>query len=161
MSLKDHSYKDANYTLVQDMVSMIEKTNSLPSWLVHKEPFWLCNVKEETRNLKEELNIYIPEPFPEHKFEPLWWNDVLATVDVCPNIHATRHCDKEGHDIILVNMVKVIQENEELGIDSNHCDEELILEGPKMDVSKTDPIFQEVTFHNISSYANENGDNVH
>ena len=62
---------------------------------------------------------------------------MLATIDVCTNIHATRHCDKEGYDIISINMVKVIQEDEELGIDSSHCDEELILEGPKMDTSKT------------------------
>ena len=36
ISLKE-SYKDTNYTLVRDMVSMIEKAHSLPSWLVHKE----------------------------------------------------------------------------------------------------------------------------
>ena len=46
ISLKDHSYKDVNYTLVRDMVSMIEKVESLPSWLVHKEPIWFCEVNE-------------------------------------------------------------------------------------------------------------------
>ena len=53
------------------MVSVIEKTDSLPSWLVHKEPVWLCEIKEEIDNSKEELNDYILEPFPEHEFEPL------------------------------------------------------------------------------------------
>ena len=36
ISLKDHSYKDVNYTPIRDMVSVIEKIDSLPSWLVHK-----------------------------------------------------------------------------------------------------------------------------
>ena len=64
------------------MVSVIEKTDSLPSWLVHKEPIWLCEIKEEIDNSKEEQNDYILEPFPEHEFEPLGWNDTLATIDV-------------------------------------------------------------------------------
>ena len=42
ISLKDHSYKDVNYTLIRDMVSVVERIDSLPSWLVHKEPVWLC-----------------------------------------------------------------------------------------------------------------------
>ena len=46
ISLKDHSYKDVNYTPVRDMVSVIEKNDFLPSWLVHQEPVWLFDVKE-------------------------------------------------------------------------------------------------------------------
>ena len=83
----------------------------------------ICEVNEEVDNSKEVLNDYIPKPFLEHEFEPLGWNDVLAvlaTGGVCANIHATRHCDKEGYDIMSIYMVKVIQEDEELGIDSNH-----------------------------------------
>ena len=53
---------------------------------------------------------------------------MLATIDVCTNIHATRHCDEEGYDIMSVYMVKVILEDKEMGINSNHFDEELILE---------------------------------
>ena len=34
---------------------------------------------------------------------------------------------EEGYDIISINMVKVIQNDEEMGIDSGHCNEELIL----------------------------------
>ena len=46
ISLKDHSYKDVNYTPIRDMVSMIEKIDSLPSWLVHKELVCLCEIKK-------------------------------------------------------------------------------------------------------------------
>ena len=77
------------------------------------------------------------------------WNDTLATIDVGARIHATRHCDKEGYDIIFVNMVKSIQEDEELEIYSNHCNEELILKGPKMHSSKTMSIIQENTVPNV------------
>ena len=84
-------------------------------WLLHKESIWLCEIKEELDNSKEELNEYIPKPFPKHEFEPLGWNDMLTTIDVFANIHATRHCNKEGYDIISVNMVKVILEDEEMG----------------------------------------------
>ena len=145
ISLKAHSYKDVSYTLVRDMVSVIKKTDSLTSWLVHKEPVWLCEMIEEPDNSKEKLNDYICEPFPKHEFEPLGWNDTLATIDVCANIHTTKQCDKEGYDIISINMVKVIQEDEEMGSNSSHCDEELILEGQKMDPSKTMSIIQEET----------------
>ena len=131
------------------MVYVIQNIDSLPSWLVHKEPVWLCEIKEEIDNSKEELNDFIPESFLEHEFEPLGWNDTLATIDVCANIHATQHCDEEGYDIISINMVKVIQEDEEMGIDSSHCDEILILEGPKMELSKAMPIIQEDTMPNV------------
>ena len=87
--------------------------------------------------------------FPDHEFEPLNWNDMLATVDVCANIYATRHCDKDPYDIISINMVKVIQAHEEMGIDSNHCNEELFLEGLEMDSSKTMSIIQEDTVPNV------------
>ena len=46
-------------------------------------------------------------------------------------------------------MVKVIQEDEDLGLDSSNCKEELILKGPKMDPSKTMSIVQEDTVQNI------------
>ena len=43
---------------------------------------------------------YTPEPFPEHKFEPYGWHDILATLDICAKkVHATKHCDDEGYDI--------------------------------------------------------------
>ena len=111
------------------MVFVIEKIDSLPSWLVHKELVWLCNVKKEPNNSKEEINDYIPEPFPEHEFEPLWWNDVLATIDVCANIHAKKHYDEEGYGIMSLYMVKVILDDEEMEMDSS----QLIFKDPEMD----------------------------
>ena len=50
IELKYHSYKDVNYTPIRDMVSIIDKIDSVPSWLVHKEPIWLCEVNEEDGN---------------------------------------------------------------------------------------------------------------
>ena len=46
-------------------------------------------------------------------------------------------------------MVKVIQEDEEMGTDSSHCDEELILEGPEMELSKAIPIIQDDKMPNV------------
>ena len=77
------------------------------------------------------------------------WNDILATVDVCANIHATRHCDKEGYDIMSIYMIKVVQEDEELGMNRYCYDGKLLLEGLEMDVSKTTPIVQEDTMQNV------------
>ena len=110
--MKHHSYKDVNYTLVRDMVSEIEKTNSIPFSLVHKEPVWLYEVKEEPDNSKEDLSNYIHEPFHEHEFEPLGWNDTLASIDVCANIDATKHCNEEGYDIMSQYMAKFILKDE-------------------------------------------------
>ena len=72
------------------MVFVIEKIDSLPSWLVHKEPIWLCEIKEEIDNWKEELNDYILEPFPKHDFEPLNWNDTLATMNAKRTSYASK-----------------------------------------------------------------------
>ena len=59
---------------------------------------------------------------------------MLAIVDMCANIHATRHCDEEGYDIMFQYMVTIILNNEEMGMDSSQGGE-LILEDPKMDTS--------------------------
>ena len=76
-------------------------------------------------------------------------HDILATLDVCASIHATKQCDDKGYDIMYAYMVKGIQENEELGMGSTQCDKELILEGPKIDNSKIDLIVKEDTMQNI------------
>ena len=122
--------------------------DSLPSQLVHKELVWLYEIKEEIDNSKDELNDNIPKLFPEHEFEPLNWNDTLATMDVCTNIYATRHCNEEGYDIMFQYMVKVIFEDEEMGKYSSQGNE-LILEGLEMDTSQVNPIIQEVTMQNV------------
>ena len=50
---------------------------------------------------------YILEPFP----KPYGWHDILATLDVCAQVHATAHCDDEGYDIQSINMVQVLKDN--------------------------------------------------
>ena len=54
------------------------------------------------------MEDYILEPFQEHEFEPHSWRDILATLDICADVHATKHCDKEGYDLISMNMVDVV-----------------------------------------------------
>ena len=61
-----------------------------------------------------DINDYIPESFLEHKFEPLGWIDVLAIATICVNdVTPTLFCDKEGFDIIPIQMVNVIDIQEE------------------------------------------------
>ena len=54
---------------------------------------------------------YIAEPFSEHKLEPNGWHDILTTLDVCAQVHATAHCDDEGYDIQSINMVQVLKDS--------------------------------------------------
>ena len=56
---------------------------------------------------------YVPEPFPEHELEPYGWHDILATLDVCANVHDNIHCDEEGYDICSLKMLSVMQEIDE------------------------------------------------
>ena len=80
---------------------------------------------------------YILEPFLEHELEPYGWHDILATLDVCANVHEdAKYCNKEGHDIMFACMVSIIQEPKESVIESSGYDEEIILEGPRMDSSR-------------------------
>ena len=70
--------------------------------------------EKEKEKERSELNDYIPEPFPEHKFEPLGWNDVLATVTICVNeVIPTLFCDEDGFDVIPIQMVNVLETQEE------------------------------------------------
>ena len=105
---------------------------------------------------------YVPEPFPEHELEPYGWHDILATLDVCANVHDNVHCDEEGYDICSLKMLSVMQEIEESELscrqenatqegqlvensedDSlNSRDESIILEGPNADTSRITTIYQ-------------------
>ena len=62
-----------------------------------------------------EVNDYILEPFSKNKFEPLGWNDVLATVTICVNdVTPTLFCDKDGFDVIpiwMVSVMSILEEN--------------------------------------------------
>ena len=119
------------------MVHEVPLEESIPSWLVHEEPLWLCRMDEEEGGLEILGSIeYVPEPFPEHEIEPFGWHDILATLDVCANVHATKHCDEEGYDIRSTYMVSVILDPNERETESSAHDEEIILEGPNMDPSR-------------------------
>ena len=123
-------------TPVRDMVSTIHHEDSVPSWLVHDKPLWLCGLNEDSDGEgKSDSSDYIPEPFPEHEFEPYGWQDILATLDVCANVHATKHCDEEGYNIVSFKMVGIIDEEHPSGT-SDSYDEEIILEGPEADLSR-------------------------
>ena len=86
--------------------------------------------------------------FLEQEFEPHGWHDILATLDVCANVHATKQCDDEGYDLIYMNMVnfvlmekvdKIILElkrTPRLDYSSSYYDEEIILEGSQIDTSR-------------------------
>ena len=55
-------------TRVKDLVSTIGQEDLVPSWLVYKEPFWLCGMDEEEKGLKVSDSIeYILKPFPKHE----------------------------------------------------------------------------------------------
>ena len=54
---------------------------------------------------------YITKPFPEHELEPHGWHDILATLDVCTQVHAIAHYDDEGYDIQSINMVQVLKDH--------------------------------------------------
>ena len=125
-------------TPVKDMVSTIGKEESVPSWQMHKEPFWLCGMDEREEDSKVlGLVEYISEPFPEHELEPYGWHDILATLDVCDNVHeGAIYCDEEGYDIRSAYMVSIVQESEESITESRNYDEEIILEGPRIDSSR-------------------------
>ena len=75
--MRDYLYKDVLNTPVKDMVSIIGQEDSIPSWLVHKEPFWLCGMDEEEEGLELLGSVeYILEPFPKHELEPYSWHDI-------------------------------------------------------------------------------------
>ena len=77
---------------------------------------------------------YIPEPFPKYELEPYGWHDILATLDVCANVHeGVIYCDEEGYDIRFTYMVSIVQELEKSVTKSGSYNEEIVLEGPRMD----------------------------
>ena len=68
------------------------------------------------------------EYIPKHELEPYGWHDILATFDVCGNIHENaRYCYKEGYNIMSTYMVSIIQEREESVIESSGYDKEINL----------------------------------
>ena len=94
---------------MRDMVSTVAHEDSIPLWLVNGRPLWLSEaINESGEESDASSSNYILEPFPKHEFEPHNWHDILATLDVCANVHASRRCDDEGYDLISMNMVNFV-----------------------------------------------------
>ena len=112
----------------------------IPNPSAYQETLWVIGKKVE----------YIPEPFPKHQLEPYGWHDILATLDVCANVHEDAiYCDEEGYDIRSIYMVSIIQEPEKSVIESSSYDEEIILEGPEMDSSRVNHSIEPTTSQGI------------
>ena len=74
------------------MVPTIAHEDLVPSWLVVGCPLWLNGAINESDGKNDASSLsYISKPFLEQEFEPLRWHDILAALDVCANVHATRH----------------------------------------------------------------------
>ena len=114
IDLRDHSFRDVVNTPVKDFVSTIND-DITPSWLIQEKPLWFCESKDECGEDVSEKSSdgYVPEPFPENELEPYGWHDILATLDVCANVHNNVHCDEEGYDICSLKMLSVMQEIDE------------------------------------------------
>ena len=94
--------------------------------------------QKEKEKERSELNNYILEPFPKHKFEPLGWNDVLATMTICVNeVVPTLFCDEDGFDVIPIQMVNVLETQEE-------CN-------PKQESNEDPPLEKEINHINIDN----------
>ena len=55
---------------------------------------------------------------------------------MCANVHATKHCDEEGYDIMSYNMVNIVHASEGEETNNSQYNEEIILEGPNKDYSQ-------------------------
>ena len=81
----------------------------MPLWLINGSPLWLSEAINESEGESDaKSSNYISKPFLEEEFEPQGWHDILATFDVCANIHATKNCDDESYDLISMKMENFI-----------------------------------------------------
>ena len=61
---------------------------------------------------EKDRDSYILDPFPNDKFVPYAWMDILAILDVCVNeVTPTIFCDEEGYDLIPFHMVFAIKDH--------------------------------------------------
>lgn len=66
---------------------------------------------EEGKKSSKHDKAYILKQFPNEKFVPDTWIDILTTVDVYANVMTPIvFCDKEGYNIFPIHMVRAIQE---------------------------------------------------
>ena len=76
---------------MRDMVSTVAHEESVPLWLVNDCPLWLSEAINKSGEESDASSLnYILEPFPKDEFKPHGWHDILATLDVCANVHATK-----------------------------------------------------------------------
>ena len=86
---------------------------------------------------------YILNPFLEHFFEAYDWHDILATLYVCANSHATQHCNDKGY-----NIVSIILDPKREYFESNQYDE-IVLERTNMDHSRFSTITSKNTHFRV------------
>ncbi|MCO5599137.1 hypothetical protein L7F22_053237 [Adiantum nelumboides] len=117
--MKDHSYRDVAKTPVQEYDSIIINENGV-LWMQTKAHVWMCGASDNGDLTKEECilersvtdEVYIPEPFLEHLFEPFGWTQILSTLDICVNeLTPTKFCDEEGYDLVTLQIKSVILES--------------------------------------------------
>ena len=77
---------------------------------------WMCEASDQEvegdHEPENDWDSYILDPFPNDKFVPDAWMDILATVDVCVNeVTPSVFCDEEGYDLISFHMVFAIEDH--------------------------------------------------
>ena len=112
INVTDHSFRDVARTPVEDFESAtITTRSSKPSWMNSTSHLWMCGAsdqEEEEEKSENDKDPYVLDPFPNDKFVPDAWMDILATVDVCVNeVNPTVFCDEEGYDLVPFHMISV------------------------------------------------------
>ena len=115
INVTDHSYRDVARTPVEDFESATLTTkSSKPSWMNSKSHLWMCGASDQDEKEEKDKNDkdpYILDPFPNEKFVPDAWMDILATVDVCVNeVTPTVFCDEEGYDLVPFHMISIVND---------------------------------------------------
>ncbi|MCO5571753.1 hypothetical protein L7F22_025501 [Adiantum nelumboides] len=117
INMKNHSYRDVAKTPVQEFDSTTVNGKEVPAWMQTKAHVWMCGASDSGDLTKEECILersvtdeaYIPEPFPEHLFEPFGWTQILSTLDICVNeLTPTKFCDEEGYHLVTLQMASAI-----------------------------------------------------
>lgn len=114
ININDHSYRDVARTPVEDFESATITASSRPSWVKSTPELWMCgasDAEDENEENSKSDDAYVLDPFPDQKFVPDAWMDILATVDVCVNeVNPVIFCDEEGYDIAPFFMVQAVKE---------------------------------------------------
>lgn len=118
VNLKNHEYRDVTYSPIEefDSASSKERENSTGQG----KELWICGASsrgfQSERAILDRVMIdeaYSPLPFPEHLIDPQEWIHVLATLIVSALLKQTKFYDKDGYDIIPIQMIKTIIHNDE------------------------------------------------